>query len=67
MTDKPRPRAKKPSNAEFLRVVEVAEILRVHRQTVYKAIDAGDIPVVKIAGAVRIPSAWLRAAGLKTP
>lgn len=59
--------AEKASGPAFLSCVEVARILRVHRQTVYRAIEAGEIPAVRVGKAFRIPASWLHTAGLKTP
>ncbi len=39
---------------ELLTVKEVEEYLRVTRTTVYKLINRGAFPVIKIAGATRI-------------
>lgn len=62
MANAPRKRVKKPSAPEFIRVSEVARILDVNRNTVYRGIDAGLIPAVKVGKVYRIPSAWLEAA-----
>jgi excisionase family DNA binding protein len=47
---------------KLLTVREVAAQLRVCRATVYKMADRGDLPHVRIAGAVRIHPADLAAA-----
>jgi excisionase family DNA binding protein len=39
----------------FLRIPEVAERLALGRSTVYKLIQSGEIPTVRIGGAVRVP------------
>ena len=44
----------------FITVDEVARKLRTNRKTVYDAIARGEIPVVRIGRALRVPSAWLR-------
>ncbi len=57
-----RKRTETASRPEFIRVSEVARILDVNRNTVYRGIDAGLIPAVKVGKVYRIPSAWLEAA-----
>lgn len=37
-----------------LTVDEAAELLRVDRKTVYRAIDAGDLPVLRLGRTIRI-------------
>lgn len=48
----------------LLRVVEAAEMLSLGRSKTYALVQAGEIPSVKIGGAVRIPvdalNDWLR-------
>jgi len=41
----------------FYRVDEVVDILGVSLRTVYRAIERGEIPSVKIRGCIRIPVA----------
>jgi len=63
MVNAPRKRKEKPSAPEFIRVSEAARVLDVNRNTIYRGIDAGLIPAVKVGGRVyRIPAAWLEAA-----
>jgi len=63
MANAPRKRKEKPSAPEFIRVSEAARVLDVNRNTIYRGIDAGLIPAVKVGGRVyRIPAAWLEAA-----
>ena len=45
----------------FYRVDEVVEILGVSLRTVYRAIERGEIPSVKIRGCIRIPVAQFHA------
>lgn len=40
----------------FLTVPEAAQLLRVDPRTLRHAIDAGDVPAVRVSGAVRIPT-----------
>jgi excisionase family DNA binding protein len=40
---------------ELLRVVEVANLLSLSRTKVYEMAEKGEIPVVRIGSAVRIP------------
>lgn len=51
--------AKTPSKTEFHRVSEVARILDVNRNTVYRGIETGSIPAVKVGRVYRIPVSWL--------
>lgn len=44
----------------LIRVTEAAEILGVSRGTVFNMIARGDIPIVKIGRATRVPVAALR-------
>lgn len=39
---------------------EAAELLRVHRTTVYRLIDSGEIKATRVGGQWRIPEAALR-------
>jgi excisionase family DNA binding protein len=39
---------------EVLLVSEVAELLRVHPSTVYALCDRGELPFVRVSGAIRI-------------
>jgi excisionase family DNA binding protein len=49
----------KPIPDELLTVNEVAARLRVHRQTVYKAIWRGKLPVVRFGRAMRVSESAL--------
>lgn len=40
---------------QMLRVSEVAKLLQVDRSTLYKLIQSGEIPAVRIAGRIRVP------------
>lgn len=51
--------AETPSKTEFQRVSEVARILDVNRNTVYRGIETGSIPAVKVGRVYRIPVSWL--------
>lgn len=44
----------------FATVTEAAEILHVDRRTVYRALDRGEIPGVRVGQQLRVPVAWLR-------
>ncbi len=52
-TDKPQ--------FDFATVEEAAEILQVHTNTIYRAIKAGKIPVVKVGAQLRIPHSFFEA------
>lgn len=50
----------------FMTVPEVAQLARVDQRTLRRAIEAGEIPVVRFANTVRIPtSALLRLASVE--
>ena len=42
-------------NRPFLTPKEVADVLRITRQTVYRQIDLGEIPAVRVGKSYRIP------------
>lgn len=44
----------------FVTVGEAAKILLVDPRTVRRGIENGEIPATKLAGALRIPAAWVR-------
>ena len=61
-TPPPRPKpAPEPSAAptDLCAVREAAEALGVSERTVYRMVDAGEIPVARVRGALRIPRARL--------
>jgi excisionase family DNA binding protein len=43
------------SNARFLTVAEVAEVLRVSKMTVYRLVHSGDMPAVRFGRSFRVP------------
>jgi len=45
------------SNVRFLTVAEVAELMRVSAMTVYRMVQAGDLPAVRFGRSYRIPEA----------
>ncbi|MBX3389208.1 MAG: helix-turn-helix domain-containing protein [Phycisphaeraceae bacterium] len=51
----------------FLTVSEAARLTRLSTKSVYRLIDSGQIPAIKVSGSIRIPVAWrdalMRAAG----
>ena len=47
---------KQVPSVPFYKVNEVADLLRVHRMTVYNMIHAGDIKIVRIGRTIRIPA-----------
>ncbi len=67
MTKAPRKSTKRPAAPEFIRVSEAARVLDVNRNTLYRGIEAGLIPAVKVGRVYRIPSAWLEAAKAGIP
>lgn len=52
--------------SEYLTVVEVAKLTKLSRPTIYRGIQRGEIPAVRIGGAVRIPAAWLESLAAQT-
>lgn len=44
----------------FANLSEASRALRYDRRTIQKAIDAGEIPAVKVGSTCRIPTAWIR-------
>ena len=44
---------------EFLTAAEAMEVLRIRRSAFYRAVEAGDIPVVRIGRLIRVPRAAL--------
>ena len=49
------------TTAEYLSVGEVAHLLRVSKASVYRAVERGELPAIRLAplGALRIPKAAL--------
>jgi excisionase family DNA binding protein len=43
----------------FLTVNEVADLLRVSRRTAYVLVQTGQVPSIRVGGAIRIPRATL--------
>ena len=43
------------SNAKFLTVAEVAEVMRVSKMTVYRLVHSGDMPAVRFGRSYRVP------------
>ncbi|MFG5720305.1 helix-turn-helix domain-containing protein [Streptomyces murinus] len=50
----------------FATVAETAEVLHVDPRTVYRAIDLGEIPAVRVGQQLRVPVAWLEAQAMLT-
>ena len=42
-------------DVKFLKVAEVASLMRVSRMTVYRLVHAGDLPAVQIGRSFRVP------------
>lgn len=55
----------------FLTVVEVADLMRVSRMTVYRLVHAGELPAVRVGRSFRVPQdaldAYLRSSTTVTP
>ena len=45
------------SNAQFLTVAEVAELMRVSKMTVYRLVHSGEMPAVRFGRSFRVPEA----------
>jgi excisionase family DNA binding protein len=43
------------SNAHFMTVAEVAEVLRVSKMTVYRLVHSGEMPAVRFGRSFRVP------------
>lgn len=43
------------SNARFLTVAEVAQVLRVSKMTVYRLVHSGEMPAVRFGRSFRVP------------
>ena len=43
------------SNARFLTVAEVAELMRVSKMTVYRLVHSGEMPAVRFGRSYRVP------------
>jgi excisionase family DNA binding protein len=43
------------SNAKFLTVAEVAEVMRVSKMTVYRLVHSGEMPAVRFGRSYRVP------------
>ncbi|WP_417220006.1 helix-turn-helix domain-containing protein [Arthrobacter sp.] len=53
--------AKNFSNARFMTVAEVAEMMRVSKMTVYRLVHAGDLPAVRFGRSYRVPETAVEA------
>ncbi|UZN02334.1 helix-turn-helix domain-containing protein [Cellulomonas sp. S1-8] len=55
----------------FLTVVEVADLMRVSRMTVYRLVHAGELPAVRVGRSFRVPQdaldAYLRSSATVDP
>ncbi len=58
------------SSVELLRVADAAKLLSLSRTKVYEMVEAGELPVVRIGTAVRIPHRrlldWIEARTLQS-
>ena len=48
-----------PKTTPTLRVPEAAAILGVSRDTAYQAVKSGELPIIRLRGALRVPTAAL--------
>ena len=48
------------TNTRFLTVFEVAAIMRVSKQTVYRLVQSGDMEAIRVGGSYRIPEHVVR-------
>ena len=51
------------TNTRFLTVFEVAAIMRVSKQTVYRLVQSGDMEAIRVGGSYRIPEHVVRPQG----
>jgi len=44
-----------PGRTRFLTVVEVADVMRVSKMTVYRLVHSGELPAVRVGRSFRVP------------
>lgn len=49
------------SDARFLTVAEVADIMRVSKMTVYRLVHAGELPAIRFGRSFRVPESAVTA------
>ena len=58
------------SNAKFLTVAEVAQVMRVSKMTVYRLVHSGHLPAIRVGRSFRVPEdevhAYLRSSFVDT-
>ena len=54
------------SDARFLTVAEVADMMRVSRMTVYRLVHSGELPAIRFGRSFRVPESAVQRA-LSTP
>ena len=50
------------SDARFLTVAEVADMMRVSRMTVYRLVHSGDLPAIRFGRSFRVPESAVQMA-----
>ena len=50
------------SDARFLTVAEVADMMRVSRMTVYRLVHSGDLPAIRFGRSFRVPESAVQLA-----
>lgn len=50
------------SEARFLTVAEVADMMRVSRMTVYRMVHSGDLPAIRFGRSFRVPESAVQRA-----
>lgn len=60
-TPTPMPTLRLSANDPLLTVVEAAQLLRVSKMTVYRLINHGEIPALRVGRSFRIPKSDLQA------
>ena len=50
------------SDARFLTVAEVADIMRVSKMTVYRLVHSGELPAIRFGRSFRVPESAVTAA-----
>jgi excisionase family DNA binding protein len=50
------------SDARFLTVAEVADMMRVSRMTVYRLVHSGDLPAIRFGRSFRVPESAVQRA-----
>ncbi len=53
--ERAEPMSDQPGRTRFLTVVEVADVMRVSKMTVYRLLHSGELPAVRVGRSFRVP------------